>query len=205
MEHDQLRIVPDSVRKRVRQFKPRGTTALAKSPLFYDILEQIAMGATPEEVSHWSGLRNPDNFVRQVVIARYVRRHIPDLATIGRGALDAVSFVSTGMAALQEAETVCSLLKGRMAQLNESCIKDGSWNSKLARAAREYMDALERLQKMRFEVEKRNASEVEEIKAASDKWTPEFAAAIAKLIVDEKSKIGGSLRKFQPESIDDAE
>jgi hypothetical protein len=205
MENEKLRAVPDSVRNRVREFKPRGQSSFIKSPLFYEVLEQMAMGATASEVSYWTGSNNPDLLVKTCVISRYIRTHIPDIASIGRKGMDDVSFVSTGMQAIQEAETVCALLKGRMAQLDAANSKDGHWNIKLARAAKDYMDSLERLQKMRYDVDKRHSAEVEETKVASDKWTPEFAAAIAKLIVDEKSKSDGLLRKFQPPTIDDAE
>lgn len=204
VQENQQDLIPDSVKKKVREYKPVGGSTVAKSPLFYEILELLAMGISVDEVSDWVASRKKGSPLRAHSIKQYIDTHIPNIATIGSSLQIAAE--SVALDAIVELEKTCRMLVEQIATRKQEAERAGySWSPKINELIKLQADCLERLSKMRKEKGIVPGDEQNPGVVKTDKWTPEFAAAIAAVIMKEKSTKDGKLRKFQPEVIEDGE
>lgn len=178
---------------------PQGPSKFAKSPFFHAMLRMVASGTSLSAISKWS--HEQGSPVKPKHILTYLKDYCPELvpATAVSASVDTAEFDPQA-----EVEATCREIKRQIASERNTLRKHGLAVSKrLSDLQKAYVSTLDTLNKIKLS--QKDLPLDEDKRKASDKWTPEFAAAIAGLIVKEKSKSDGALRKFQPERIEDDE
>ena len=192
------------IEEQVVNTAPQGKSKFAVSPLFHDMLRWVALGHTFSSIAVWS----TDNGypIKAPQISKYLQQHLPHLQNpqINKTKNDAA------VAPIDPADAMerqCKDLERSIAAEKCSLAKHGVLSSqRLLDLQKANGIALGQLG--RIKLDRSRMKEIEtaaDTDAAVDIWEPEFAAAVAQLIVEERSKEDGKLRRFQPKKLEDEE
>lgn len=190
------------IEEQIVSITPTGTSKFAVNPFFHDMLRRVAQGQTIKSIAIWSkGKGHP---VKPPQISAYLAQHLPHLSNpqvnIARN-----NKANTPVDPAHAMELQCKDLEKAIEAEKRSMTKHGLLSStRLLELQKANGVALGQLGRIKLDRSRmRELEEADSTDVVVDMWTPMFAAAVAQMIVEERSKANGRLRGFQPEKLED--
>lgn len=192
------------IEEQIASITPKGASKFAVSPLFHDMLRRVALGHTLKSIAIWTkGKGHP---IKTPQIRVYLKQHLSHLSNpqINKAKNKQASIPVDPAHAM---ERQCKDLEKAIDAEKRSMAKHGLLSSqRLLDLQKANGVALGQLGRIKLDRSRMREIETDEgTDVVVDMWTPEFAAAVAQMIVEERSKADGKLRRFQPKKLEDEE
>lgn len=209
MSEEKDKQAQEFIQQKIKGIKPVGASSVAKHPLFYKILEKIALGETPDQVGKWVGSQGHGK-LRTSAIEQYLQTHLPNLYNPAELLNQEINRITID--GIYELEAMYADVCEREKKIKETLESKGlNWGRVLKEVQDEKLKILDSLNNARSEFRKLQAQEnamkdkTPEAGPKVKKWTPEFARVVSELITRNLSTSKGKLRGYQPEIIEDGE